>query len=426
LALGACRGERAVDGLEAAAIAGFSLDEASPKEAPITGAAVPGAADPTRPTIAFQPDHLRVYRATPVDFAAVAPQGLPQADWEKARCEWTFGDGSPLREGCDITHTFNRGTSDERVTLSVAVGGETFSATQIIPLERLSVSGGGASLAGVPGAIPSAPAKGDGNLRVAFLSATADEGTDWAGLMATIKTLGPSLVVHLGGVVGPDAEGFHAWEAVREALAEPLRREGVPLVWALAPSDLAGDPLVRRPSAGLEADDFELAPDSVFPNRYAFAYQGVYFAVLTGAEQSKEDLAWLRANLTEAQIYESRIVISHLPLHPFSAASTAVLGPKFKLYELLLRTRVSALVSAGQGVFFDGRYGALPVLSVGRISGAPAALAGHDFVQPPTLVVVDVVRGQLERTFALEHTPEGSWGLFDAQYLPETVEVYTR
>ena len=42
---------------------------------------------------------------------------------------------------------------------------------------------------------------------------------------------------------------------------------------------------------------------------------------------------------------------------------------RFRLYELFLRARVTAVISAGYRVFFEGRYGALPVISVGTLSG---------------------------------------------------------
>ena len=426
LLVAACnRGEGARDGLQAKALGALGFDWPPPSATPAI-ATDPSAPDTSRPGIAFSPAVLRVYRATPVELSATPPAAIPADTWRNARCRWSFGDGSPPQEGCVISHIFARGTSDERVGVTVQLGETTWETSRIVPLERLPVSSGTPASAelGADG-VPAPPADGPTSFRMVFVAATGFDDVDWGPVLAGVRQLKPGLVVHAGPVVPEGSEGLDGWERVREGFAEPLRRDGVPVVWALAPSDLTGEAMVRRPAAGLVGDDLELAPGSTFPERYALAFRGVFIAVVTGAEQSKEHIEWLRTRLSEAQVYESRVVVSHLPLHPFSARSGALLAPKVKLYELFLRERVSLLASAGHAVFFDGRYGALPVLSVGRVAGPPEALAGHDVPQAPTLAVVDVEGGQLVRTFALEREAD-AWRLLDPGYLPETVEVYTR
>jgi hypothetical protein len=167
------------------------------------------------------------------------------------------------------------------------------------------------------------------------------------------------------------------------------------------------------------------------------SYDGVYLLFLSGGEQSSESLSWVRERLSEAQVYESRLVFSYLPLHPFGEHVPAgpephTLSPKFKVYELLLRARVTALLSAGHEVYYKGRYGALPVVSVGSASQAGQRLLGSELAQPASIVVVDVERGLPERVFALAD-PEGDAAtsdplsaILDEAFLPETVEVYTQ
>jgi hypothetical protein len=426
LLVAACnRGEAARDGLEARGLAALGFSWPPPNAAPAEPSD-PNQPDTTRPGIAFAPAVLRVYRATPVELSATPPAHVTAEAWAQARCRWSFGDGTPPQEGCVISHTFARGTSDERVAVTVQLSDTTWETTRIVPLERLPVSAAAPAAAalGADG-VPAPPKDGPTSFRMVFVAATGFEDVDWGVVLEGVRRLKPGLVVHAGPVVPEGSEGLDGWERVREGFAEPLRQDGVPVVWALAPSDLVGEAMVRRPAAGLVGDDLELAPGSVFPERYALAFRGVFIAVVTGAEQSKEHIEWLRTRLSEAQVYESRVVVSHLPIHPFSGRSGAVLAPKFKLYELFLRERVSLLATAGHAVFFDGRYGALPVLSVGRLAGPAEALAGHDVPQAPTLAVVDVEGGQLVRTFALERDA-AVWRLLDPGYLPETVEVYTR
>ncbi|MCA9518496.1 MAG: hypothetical protein KC635_26355 [Myxococcales bacterium] len=132
----------------------------------------------------------------------------------------------------------------------------------------------------------------------------------------------------------------------------------------------------------------------------------------------------MRRRLEEAQVYESRVVVSYLPLHKFADDGAGALNMKLQVYELLLRARVTAFVSAGHRVYFKGRYGALSVVSVGALADVGGKLSGTAFAQPGSVAVMDLVAGVPERIFAVEG-PEWDAPL-DERYLPETVEVYTR
>ncbi len=418
---------RARDGLPASGLSPLPAIPAGAPDADGAATATGQAEEAERPVIVAEPETLRVYRATPVELTASPPASVAPDAFSRASCRWSFGDATPEREGCAISHTFLRGTADERVTLTVELDGTRHSVTRILPLERLSVSPEALGEAPTDGTLPPPP-DGPTSFRLVLLSETAGV-TGQANLAATLAALSPALVVHLGGVVAragaaaaTTPEG--AWETIRDRLAEPLARAGVPLVWALSPEDLGSGPVVRHPASAEGA--LELAAGSRFPSRSAMTFRGVHLTVLTGDVQDDETLAWLRARLDEAQVYEARIVLSHLPLHPFSGRVGPTLGPRFKLYELFLRARVSLLATAAHGVHYAARYGALPVVSVGRIDGSPSALAGQALVQPPSLTLVDVEEGRLARVHALEQTPDGRWLPLDPAYLPDRVEVYTR
>jgi hypothetical protein len=87
----------------------------------------------------------------------------------------------------------------------------------------------------------------------------------------------------------------------------------------------------------------------------------------------------------EAQICEPRRLFVPAT-HPFTARA-ACARAKFKVYELLLRARASAHQRTPR--LLQGRYGALPVVSVRGRSGCGETLAGASAPQGPRIVVMD-------------------------------------
>lgn len=371
----------------------------------------------------FAPPELQVFRATAVHLTATAAL----ADRPKATCRWNFGDGSPTVEGCDVSHTFHGGQADQLVTLNVTDGDWSNKSTRTLPLERLSVDSTfgkdadkASSAAG--NAIPDGPGPGTSNLRIAILADSAAKGGVHGDVSravgALIETVGPGLVIHAGGLVTAEAKA-EQWKEVGSSLVEPLERASIPMVTALSPVDRAAGSMV--PPAPIQ-----LLDGAHYPERYTFTSQGAFFLVFgAGADGVSEDtIRWMRDQLGQSRIYEARYVISHLPLHKFGDLHVGSLDKRFRLYEIFLRSRVTALFSAGYRVYFKGRYGALPVVSVGALGGPGATLSGVDFKQPSSFVVVDQIDGVPERIFAV--TGPDFTRTFDEANLPENVEVYTR
>lgn len=376
----------------------------------------------------FSPEVLRVYRDTAVSLKV---DRLPP-EHEGARCTWNFGDGTPRVDGCTVGHTFRGGQADQIVTLTLQDGPWTWRSVRTVPLERLPVGPAvGEGEVGASGAVPAPPAETATSFRLALIAdtATATATTKGAGVPETVTAalralagpLRPGLVIHLGGLVGADATG-QAWEHARQRIARPLAEAGVPTVWSTSPTDRAAHP-APPPLAGVQPLDV-----AGYPDRYTFTYKGAFFLVF-GLDRQEDGLdeatlAWMREQLGRARVYQARFVVSYLPLHKLQDAHLGSLDKKFRLYEIFLRARVTALFSAGYRVYFRGRYGALPVVSVGALTPPGGKLAGTDFAQPTSLAVVDVVDGVPEHVFGVVGPTFDK--RFDEGLLPGTVEVYTR
>ncbi len=370
----------------------------------------------------FSPEVLRVYRDTAVRLKV---ERLPPGH-EGAQCTWNFGDGSPRVDGCTVGHTFRGGQADQVVTLTLRDGDWSWRSVRTVPLERLPVGPAvGQEAQGTDGALPAPPTQTATSFRLALVADSAAEGgvpdTVRAALDALAGPLRPDLVLHLGGLVGPDATG-QAWERARQRIARPLAEAGVPTVWSTSPADRAAHP-APPPLAGVQPLDV-----ARYPDRYTFTFKGAFFLVF-GLDRlddglDEETLAWMREQLGRARVYQARFVVSYLPLHKLQDAHLGSLDKKFRLYEIFLRARVTALLSAGYRVYFRGRYGALPVVSVGALAPPGGKLAGTDFAQPTSLAVMDIVDGVPERVFGVVGPRFDK--RFDEGLLPSTVEVYTR
>lgn len=368
----------------------------------------------------FEPAELQVYRSTAVHFrVSNMPVGHPDAT-----CSWNFGDGSPTEQGCALSHTFHGGVSDQIVTLTLVDGSWESSSTQTVPIERLEVVEGLLDdPAGVGGSVPPVTEPGPASFRMAFIADSAAVGgvpeVVQTAVAALERSLAPELVVHLGGLVPPVGEP-EDWKRVRQRLASPLMDAGVRLAWSVSPTD-------RLQTGDFPRSDLQMVDDQGYPRRYSFIFKGSYFMVVSAVESgalTEETLDWMRDELSSARVYDARFVVSYLPLHKFGDEHLGSLDKKFRLYEIFLRGRVTTLFSAGYRVYFKGRYGALPVVSVGALAEPGGRLAGHEFMQPGSLVLVDIIKGVPERIFAVEG-PSFDRTL-DEALLPDTVEVYTR
>ncbi len=356
----------------------------------------------------IEPPKLRVYRATQVAFRLQqAPKGH-----ETASCSWNFGDGKTA-EGCHVTHTFMAGMADEIVTLTLTDGDWEHRSKRTVPIERLEVVPGlldGTDPLTSSRAIPKRPTSGDRTFRFAVIADTVASGGVPTSVRAAADALKsdvrPELVIHAGGIGGVDG------------VMSGLTAAGTKVAYALAPGD-------RAFSGALAAPGVQLLEGSAYPARYAFTYKGVFFMVIstdttaTGPAVSEQTIKWMRDQLAKARIYDARYVVSYLPVAKFSDTHVGTLDKGFRIYELFLRGRVTALITAAYRVYFKGTYGALDVVSVGGLSGPGGRLQGTDFQQSPSFVAVDMVKGVPKQTFAVEGPSFDR--IFDESLLPKSV-----
>ena len=309
------------------------------------------------------------------------------------------------------------------MTLTLADGEWQWTSTRTIPLERLEVVQGLVNDAPSPTGLPARPTPAQTTFRFAIVADTAAQGgvpsSVESGLAALSEHVQPELLIHAGGLVTASAQPKDV-QQVRAHLAEHADRSDVRVAWGLSPID-------RNAQVRLDKPGVQMVDERFFPDRYSFTYKGAYFLVVStgGAEGVDEAvIQWMRDELSKAGIYDARYVVSYLPLHKFSDEHIGSLDKRFRLYELFLRARVTTLFSAGYRVYFNGRYGALPVVSVGALAGPGGRLSGSDFAQPNSFVVVDQVGGVKQRVLAIERPSFDA--VFDEGLLPESVEVYTR
>ena len=362
-----------------------------------------------------QPSELQVYRATAVHLRV---DQMP-ASQPNATCLWSFGDGTPSQTGCRISHTYHGGQADQVVTLKLTDGDWTWTTSRPLRLERLPVVKGllGEETDEAAG-LPAPPTEGETNLRIGLVTGPAD-GPALEQLLGPLK---PGLVIHLGGLV--EGEEPPSFDRVLREVAKPLREASIPWVPALSPGDLKA--LGSAGTAEIPAPGIRLLDGENFPRRYSFTYRGAFFLVLSSGGDGvlEDEISWMRDQLSAAGIYAARYVVSPLPLHKFTDQHQGSLNKRFRLYELFLRGRVTAFFSGAYRVYFRGRYGALPVVSVGSMKGPGGTLSGQDFSQKSSLVLIDQVDGVPIRITAAEG-PSFDRPM-DPSTLPEAVEVYTR
>jgi len=334
--------------------------------------------------IEAHPDTLRVWANTTVRLRAVALEGQ---QWD--RLTWHFEDGSNPANGQEIDHTFAESVQDRHVTLEArAADGHAVVVSRRLPVERLEV---------IPldGSMPETqePLRPPEGPRLLAAGGTLDAAAARDVALAAAR-LGAEVVIATGDTAGTQAL---AQALAREAPATSL------LHWPAhsPPVDDPAEPalrVVRNPNETIaavlrgERDTGVLALGNV-----------ALLAVDTRADTVAEpELRRLRDALQVAAAYGTVLVFSARPLTAVRDGEV-IADRAYRIYEHALRHQVRAVISATSGVFYDGRFGGLGVITVGAVRPAGCAhLAGNDGCQPASLTLLDIgPRGRVSPRVAL-------------------------
>jgi hypothetical protein len=328
------------------------------------------------------PEQLDVMRSTEVKLSAHW-EGVADGDYE---CSWNPGDRTGTRRGCAVAHTFETGLVDRKVTLEVAFGGQTvFTESRPLPLERLRVQE-------LPGKGPTKlPEMTAGkSMRVLLWSVfAAPNQADITALRKALEVSQASQAILFFNIQVDST----AMRGLVDSLAEETGVAFLPLFCG----GLAGEGDWALPQIFVAHGS-----SNEVPFRHAAMAGGIGYVVLDTRARGN-DLAqekWLLDRLQEMRVVSHRIVLSCRPIESLTGEAKE-LTPQFRYYEKLLRGDVSALVSAGDPVFYHGAYGDLTAVSAGCAVGNAGALAGGETKQQATIGVVELPPGKKAAAWSL-------------------------
>lgn len=351
------------------------------------------------------PDRLDVMRDTEVTFSA-RWEGAPA---DRFTCLWDPGDRTGTLRGCDQTHRFANGLVDRQVTLEIVVAGRpVFSESRSLLLEKLPVqelSGDGDQ------ALPKAP---DGGHRVLLWAAFAPptQGDLTALKQALTDTGARSAVLFFNSSV----DGA----ATASLLAELHKESGVALMPVFCGAVQGAEALERLPEAFVPH-----GKGNQLPFRHGAMVGGVGLVVLDSRVRgnSMEHEKWMLEQLEGLRVASHRLVLSCRPLETFTGDGDE-LTPQFRYYEKLLRGDISALISSGNPVYYDGSYGDLTTISAGCAAGSPGTISGTDAPQKKLYVLLDLARRKAATAYGIPVANPGE--ILDLTGLPRQVGNYLR
>lgn len=382
---------------------------AEPTGAAPTAVDGPDEASETTPPLAIdtEPDALRVWHNTAMRLRVV-PRVEETGGW--LRFVWHFEDGSRAIEGETVLHVFPESVADRHVTVEAyRRDGSRLVVSRRLPIERLPV----VPIDGEQDETPKLPRAQAG--RLLLVGAGAESGLQ--ALWQTVRQAGVVAVVAVGPPNWADAVARSAASGLPEAavlaLDDAVAVEADPNTPAQPPRPLlrvlrsAVGAVAELPESGaLVVGEIALVPFDSRP--------------LVVGEPA---LAGLRRDLRLAAAWPALVVLTPRPLAALRDGEV-VADRAYRVYEHALRERAVALVSTASGVAWDGRYGGLAAVAVGKLRPSGCArLAGSDMCQPPTATLLEV-RESAVRTWHLRGHQFARW--LSGDDLPNSVGRYRR
>jgi acid phosphatase type 7 len=238
----------------------------------------------------------------------------------------------------------------------------------------------------------------------------------------TIDQVRPELVVSAGDLVAGQRRGLEneqvwaMWDGFTSAVTAPLKEAGIPFAPVAGNHDASGYPAFahereiyqahwRKPE---QRPDLEFIDDTHYPLYYSFHHKDAFFLVMdiTTLDPLPETLwTWIEAQLTEAQDYALRFATCHIPPYPVSHGREREIIPapdNDRLRELFVQKNVDVFFTGHHHAYFKGRKEGLNLVSLNCAGSGPRPVIGTEHPQHQSMVVVDVVDGQIEQIFALK------------------------
>ncbi len=325
-----------------------------------------------------EPDTLRVWTNTNVRLRVQLSTGQPPFD----DYVWHFEDGSDPVRGAAVQHTFAESVRDRHVTVEALRAGQPpVVVSRTLTVERIVQ-------APLDGELTqeAPPDKGKGVRLLLAMQLPANEAV--AAVARAAGQFHASVVVAAGDDVALSALADALTQAAPKAALFRLRADGNTqpyLARAADPAKAWNEVQVGDRSTGVWASaDLAIVPMDTRPE------------VLSEAA-----LGQVRAGLAAAAAYPNVIAVTTRPLTPLRDGEL-VADRAYRLYEYALRYQVTLVASVGSEVYYDGRFGGIGVVSVGRTAGAGCVrLMGTQACQAAAVTVVEVADKRRWRSWHL-------------------------
>lgn len=355
--------------------------------------------------ITTDPPSLRVWHNTQMTLRAIPDERERE---RFVRFVWHFEDGAQPIEGDAVDHTFPESVTDRHVTVEgFRRDGSRLVISRRLPIERLPV----VPIDGEETTDRALPrARGP---RVLWLQGGSE--ATWRAVLEALAEAKLNAVVFGGSVTAAARLGELAAELLPHV---PLLRVGVDsAATAEAPPSAESAWSVVRAATGAVAQ----VPNSeaVVIGRVALVFVDTRPMVL-----GEDALGAVHDALERASAWPMPILVSARPLSALLDEET-VADRAYRLYEYALRDGAQAVVSLASGVAYDGRYGGIAAVAVGRLRPEGCArLRGTDQCQSGTATLMELrERGQV-RAYHLVGPDFRGW--LDADALPASVGRYRR
>lgn len=354
-----------------------TADAATAIADPFAGVAVEEPVDgpPDSPLrIVADPEQVRPMDNTPVRLWIEPRADLPDDSLDAyTEFVWHFEDGSSAVTGAEVEHTFAESARDRHITVEAKRKGQpTLTVSKRLPVERLAV---------VPLDDEAEPSKtglpARKGRRLLFVTAAISDEVRLAVAQAAQRTQADAVIM--------------AGEAADVAALDNLLQIHAPTAATLQWNVTAGD--TESLPLRLLRDPQQVVTEEAVGDR-ATGVLAVDDIALTNVDTraetvSEAELTRVRQALQLASAYTLHLLLSPRPL-TLLRDGELIADRAYRIYQHTLKHQTAAVVSMSSGVFYDGRFGGVSLIAVGRAASEGCArLTGLDLCQPPSITLFE-------------------------------------